>query len=342
MKKINLIVIQLIILVAFSISGCQDVADELAGVDPEGVDSLNITMIAKSSSNPIFISAKKGALLAAEDLTDKYSMLHVDVEWRTPDDENPSEQSEIIRNAIKNRTDAIIVSCSDRDSLTSAINDAVEKGVPVMTFDSDSPDSKRFAFYGPDDIEMGKMLLNRLAELIGKKGKIAILGGNQNAPNLIQRITGIKEAVLQFPNIEIVDEYFHPETESDAITQMEKGMKEHPNLNGWAMVGSWAMFGDKLLNTIEPGKVKIVAVDALPVQLKYVEKNYVQLLLGQPTFRWGKISVETIVEKIHFKKEVKEIIQLDPIPVTIENLGGWSRQLRAWGYENIPEKYLVM
>ena len=50
-----------------------------------------------------------------------------------------------------------------------------------MTFDSDAPNSKRFAFYGPDDLEMGKKLMNELSGLIDKKGKIAILGGNKTA-----------------------------------------------------------------------------------------------------------------------------------------------------------------
>jgi len=42
------------------------------------------------------------------------------------------------------------------------------------------------------------------------------------------------------------------------------------------------------------------------------------------------------------ERTVNEIIRLNTIPVSIENLGGWSRQLRAWGYKDIPEKYLVM
>ena len=60
-----------------------------------------------------------------------------------------------------------------------------------MTFDSDAPDSKRFAFYGPDDLEIGKKLMNELAGLIDGKGKIAILGGNKMATNLQERVEGI-------------------------------------------------------------------------------------------------------------------------------------------------------
>ncbi len=321
---------------------CQDVTDELAGVAPKDVDTLVIKMIPKSSGNPVFVAAKKGALDAAKNLSEKYKKLEVIVDWEAPKSEAASDQAALIRAAVKDSVDAIVVSCSDSDSLTLAINEAVDSGIPVMTFDSDCPASKRFAFYGPDDVEMGKELMNYLAEQLNGKGKIAILGGNHSAPNLKKRIEGIKQAAKQYKGIEIVAEVFHPETEDAAIAAMDSILSIHPDLNGWAMVGSWALFGDKLLNKIEPGKIKIVAVDALPVELKYIEKNYVQVLLGQPTFKWGKISVETVVNKLYLKQDVDEKILMKTIPVTIENLGGWSRQLRAWGYKNIPEEYLPL
>jgi ABC-type sugar transport system substrate-binding protein len=184
--------------------------------------------------------------------------------------------------------------------------------------------------------------MNELADLINSKGKIAILGGNKMANNLQERVKGIITAAADYAAVEIVGTYFHPETEADAIAVMTEVMKLNPDLKGWVMVGSWAFFGEKLKSIIDPGKIKIIAVDALPMQLEYIEKNYVQVLLGQPTFTWGEVSVQTVIDKVYFNKKVKEIIRLKTIPITIDNLGGWSRQLRAWGYKNIPEKYLVM
>lgn len=331
----------LLLIVALAIiSGCGDSDVESKGKNDK--ETIIITMIAKSSANPVFISAKTGAIKTAEALTEKHSKLRVIIDWQTPENESASEQAEIIRNAVQNGTRAIIVSCSDEDTLTEAINYAVDNGVEVMTFDSDAPNSKRFAFYGPDDLEMGKTLMKELSRLIDSKGKIAILGGNRTANNLQERVKGILQAASDYPNIEIIGTYYHPETEEDAIATMTEVLKLNPDLKGWAMVGSWAFFGERLKDIIEPGKIKIVAVDALPVQLGYIENNYVQVLLGQPTFTWGEVSVQTVIDKIYLKKPVKEIIRLRTIPVTIENLGGWSRQLRAWGYENIPEKYLVM
>ncbi len=322
------------------ISGCSDSDSDSKSTTNR--ETIVITMIAKSSVNPVFISAKTGAVKTAEALTEKHSRLKVVIDWQTPENENASEQAEIIRNAVNNGTQAIIVSCSDEDTLTQAINYAVDNGVEVMTFDSDAPNSKRFAFYGPDDLEMGKTLMNELAGLINKKGKIAILGGNRMANNLLERVKGIIDASADFPDIEIIGTYYHSETEEDAIETMNDVLKLNPDLNGWAMVGSWAFFGEKLKDIIEPGEIKIVAVDALPIQLEYIEKNYVQVLLGQPTFTWGEVSVQTVIDKIYLKKKVREIIRLKTIPVTMKNLGGWSRQLRAWGYKDIPGKYLAM
>lgn len=342
MKIKNTLLCCLLLVIAVFNMGCEDVTEKLAGNEQENVDTLSITMIAKSSANPVFLAAKTGAIKKAKDISEKYSLLDVVINWRTPENENALEQVEIIRNAVRENASAIIVSCSDKDSLTKAINYAVDNGVPVMTFDSDAPDSKRFAFYGPDDNEIGKKVMDKLAALINSSGEIAILGGNQTATNLQERIEGIKKAASDYPNVEIVGTFYHPETEADAIDVMKKVQESYPDLKGWAMVGSWPMFGDRLKDIIEPEKIKIAGVDALPIQLKYIENNYAQVLLGQPTFKWGEISVETVIEKIYLKKDVKEIIRMNTIPVTIENLGGWSRQLRAWGYTDIPEKYLEM
>ena len=77
--------------------------------------------------------------------------------------------------------------------MTGAINDAVGRGVPVMSFDSDVPGSQRFAFYGVDDIKVGQTTMAELAVQMNGKGKVAILAGNQNAPNLQKRVQGAKD-----------------------------------------------------------------------------------------------------------------------------------------------------
>src|SRR5688572_274408 len=140
---------------------------------------LKIAMIAKSSTNPVFLSARTGAEAAAKELSQKHNV-PVEIVWLTPPSEDGQVQAQRLAQAVNEGATAALISCSDAGKVTGAINDAVARGVPVMTFDSDAPDSPRFAFYGVDDIKPGQVVMDELAAQMGGKGSIAILAGNQN------------------------------------------------------------------------------------------------------------------------------------------------------------------
>jgi len=87
----------------------------------------------------------------------------------------------------------------------------------------------------------------------------------------------------------------------------------------------------------------VVAVDALPAELPYVEKGITPVLLAQPVYKWGYVGVETLVDKIHNKKDpASPVIPMELVRVTKSNLGEWARQLKAWGFTDVPQKYLDM
>ena len=137
-----------------------------------------------------------------------------------------------------------------------------------MTFDSDAPESQRFAFYGVDDIKTGQAVMDELAKQMGESGSIAILAGNQNAPNLRNRVEGVKQAAAKYPKIKIVDTFYHIETPQDAAAEVIRVQNAYPQIQGWAMIGGWPLFTQTLLTDLDPKKVKIVAVDGLPAEVR--------------------------------------------------------------------------
>jgi ribose transport system substrate-binding protein len=88
--------------------------------------------------------------------------------------------------------------------------------------------------------------------------------------------------------------------------------------------------------------VKIVAVDALSAELPYIEKGIAPVLLAQSCYLWGAVSVEKIVDKLVLKKDVPVINKMELVRVSKENLGTWARQLKAWGFTDVPEEYLKL
>src|SRR5271170_6973908 len=303
--------------------------------------TIKIALIAKSSTNPVFLSARTGAEAAAKELSAKYN-IDIVIDWRTPPTEDAQVQAQRIAGAVNEGDDAIVVSCSDAAKLTGAINDAVARGVPVMTFDSDAPQSKRFAFYGVDDVASGEQVMSELSKQLGGKGKVAILAGNQNAPNLRKRAEGVKKEAVKYPGITVVDTFYHIETPQDAAAEVVRVMSAYPDITGWAMIGGWPLFTKTLLTDLDPAKVKVVAVDALPAELPYVEKGIAPVLLAQPTYKWGYVSVESVIDKIYLKKDVPVITRMELVRVSKDNLGTWARQLKDWGFPDVPDEYLKL
>jgi ribose transport system substrate-binding protein len=211
-----------------------------------------------------------------------------------------------------------------------------------MTFDSDAPQSKRFAYYGVDDNKTGQQTMAELATLMGGKGKVAILAGNQNAPNLQHRVQGAKEEAAKHPGMQVIGVFNHVETAQDASAEVVRVDNAYPDIQGWAFIGGWPLFAQSLLTDQGFTKLKTASVDALPAQLAYVEKGVVPVLLAQSVYEWGNIGVRTIFDKVHSKKDVPQMIPMELVRVSKDNLGQWAKQLQAWGFTDVDPKYLKM
>jgi ribose transport system substrate-binding protein len=245
--------------------------------------------------------------------------------------------------AVDDGADAIAVAASEAAPVSKAIDEAVARGVAVMTFDVDLPGSKRFAHFGADDTEVGEMVLEELSQLLGGSGKVAVLAGNPDAPNLQRRVAGVKAAALRHPGLEIVGVFHHLERPIDGAAEVLRVNEAHPDLEGWAMVGGWPMFESArrkdVLRDLQTRGQKVVAVDALPDQLRFVDVG-VAVLLGQPVYEWGTVTVNTIVEKLHNEQDISGRIPMELVRVSNENLEEWAAQLHEWGFRKVNEEYL--
>ena len=323
--------------------GATDTGAKTAGVTKTAAgDKITIAMIAKSSSNPVFLAARTGAEAAAKELS-RQNNVPVEIMWLTPPQEDGEVQAQRVRQAVNDGASAILLSASDAGKVTGAINDAVDRGVPVMMFDSDAPKSKRFAFYGVDDHKTGATTMAELATLMKGKGKVAILAGNQNAPNLQMRVQGVKDEARKYPGITIVGAFNHIETPQDAAAEVIRANNAYPDITGWAMIGGWPLFTQTLLTDLNPARQKVVSVDALPDELAYIEKGIAPVLLAQPVYLWGDVGVRTIFAKLHDRKDPPQaIIPMELVRVSKDNLGTWARQLRDWGFQNVNPAYLAL
>jgi ribose transport system substrate-binding protein len=296
-----------------------------------GRKKITIGLIGRIDTNLVSMAEYSGAQFAAKELGVKYK-IDVTVDWTAPDIENVQGQAAAIERLIHSNASGIAIACSDEKYLTPFIDEAVEKGIPMMCFDSDAPKSKRFAYYGADDIEFGKALMQQLADAIKGKGTIAVLAGNANALNQQLRLKGIREELKKYPNIKLPDDnVFHSIEIADlSAGVVQRGQKSNPNIAGWVFLSS-RVFQSNNPFPWKPGEVKIAAGNAVPVQLEYIKKGYVQGLVAVNYFEKGYKAVEIMLEKIVKNKLPKQPVMYCPIKtVTEKNVNEWSLNWNKW------------
>lgn len=313
--------------------GCEKEPAPGTGGSTPAARKIVIGMVAKSQSNDVFVAAHSGAKAAALELGAKYGV-EVEIDWRTPVSEDAAKQVEAIEALTRAGVDGMTVSCTDAATLTPAIDKAVEKGVPVICFDSDASASKRFAYYGSDNTMIGRILTEAVAKEMGEKGTVAILGGNQNGTNLAQRVAAAKETLSKYPNMKLLAAgggvFYHEETPEKAAEAVTSATNANPDIEGWVFIGGWPLFTTDALKW-PPGKIKVASCDALPAQLGYIKSGHVQSLYAQDCYGWGYKSVEILLEKIINDKQPENPIIIDPLTlVNKDNVDEFGKNWEKW------------
>ena len=278
-----------------------------------GQQRLRFAVIPKSLDIPVFNYAKTGAEREARELG------NVDILWNAPATADQLKQKEILESAITQKVDGISISCTNGDFLTETINKAIDAGIPVVTWDSDAPKSKRYAFYGVDDFASGKIMGQQAVKLLNGKGTVAIIT-SVGATNLQRRLDGMKEALAKAPDIHIVETFDIHEDSVRTVELIAAGTKRYPDLSAWLSTGGWPVFTRNATAPVDPARTKFISFDTIQPALDLLREGRVTVLLGQKYFGWGSEPVRILYDIKHGKMPATPVIDSGVDVVTRENL----------------------
>ena len=278
-----------------------------------GQQRLRFAVIPKSLDIPVFNYAKIGAERQAK----QYG--NVDILWNAPATADQLKQKEILESAITQKVDGISISCTNGDFLTETINKAIDAGIPVVTWDSDAPKSKRYAFYGVDDFASGRIMGEQAIKLLNGKGTVAIIT-SVGATNLQRRLDGMKEALAKAPDIHIVETFDIHEDSVRTVELIAAGTKRYPDLSAWLSTGGWPVFTRNATAPVDPARTKFISFDTIQPALDLLREGRVTVLLGQKYFGWGSEPVRILYDIKHGKMPATPIIDSGVDVVTRENL----------------------
>ncbi len=293
--------------------------------------TITIAWIPKSLNNPVFELGRKAALQRAAELTAS-GPVRVEVLYVGSVASDAAEQARVVEDVIARRVDGIAISCNDPTACVNPIDAAVRAGIPVITWDSDSPHSQRFAYLGLDNYRAGQAAADLLINAMGPQGKVAILTGVPGALNLEERIHGFTDRVAEHPGIEIVATVNSNDDINLGVQVVEETMQAHPSLDGWFFAGMWPLFSERgsmplWEQAARQRGMKTVAFDTLPVELELLRDGYLTGLIGQKYWAWGYDTIQVLYDRIVGQQTFPPFIDTGMDIVTARNV---DAMLRAW------------
>lgn len=288
------------------------------GGTDDGPRKLRFALIPKSLDIPVFDYARIGGERAA-------AQLGVEVIYRGPDRADELRQKEILESFITQKVDGIAISVLNASFLTATIDKAVDAGIPVVTWDSDAPDSKRAAFYGVDDFESGRIMGEETAKLLNGTGTVAFIT-SLGANNLQRRLEGAREALARYPGITILETYDIKEDSVRTGEIIATGTNRYPDLGAWVSVGGWPVFSASALAPV-PATTKFVSFDTVASAIPLLREGKVQVLLGQKYFGWGEESIKLLHNLVNGNRPATPIVNSGVDVVTLANVDAYEA---AW------------
>ncbi len=280
----------------------------LIGCSGKPSAKYRIAVIPKGTTHEFWKSVHAGAERAAQEHGD------TEVIWKGPLLENDREgQINVVQGFVSRRLSGICLAPLDSQALIASVRHAKSAGVPTVIFDSGLADESDIVSYvATDNYRGGQMAGRRLGEVLGGKGRVAVLRYNPGSESTEQREQGFLDAIAkEFPDIQVIssDKYLGT-TPQEALSKSQQVLLTigkqldgvftvcEPNNEG--MLG--ALESAQLV-----GKIKFVGFDPNPHLIQAMRDGKVHGIVLQDPVQMGYLAVKTMLASLEGKPVEKRI-----------------------------------
>ena len=272
----------LTILILLCAAGCGRSEKKIIGVVPKGANHI------------FWQTVHAGAIRAGQEYG-------YEIEWNAPALEiDSSRQIEIVESMVNRKLAGIVLAPVDKTALVGVVERAAKAGIPVAIFDSGIDTDKRLSFVATNNEEGGRMAARRMAEIIGNKGKVAVIGFMPGSASTMEREAGFQQEMRQHhPEINIVATQFGMANRAKAMAATENVLSAHPDLAG--------LFADNessLAGAVQAVKgrnakgTKLVGFDISEQFIADMKAGFIDSIVVQNPFKMGYESTKSIGMKL--------------------------------------------
>mmetsp|Transcript_20073 Transcript_20073/g.57613 ORF Transcript_20073/g.57613 Transcript_20073/m.57613 type:complete len:450 (-) Transcript_20073:210-1559(-) len=283
--------------------------DELAGATRTDTRTRTYALMPKSTDNSFFFPSRDGCYARASALG--ATCLYVGPKHEDPTGQLQAESIHDLIDGHMNGTsilDGLAVSVVNATAVSEPIRRAtVDAGIPVITFDSDAPNSLRAAYVGTNNRAFGNQLGEGLLQLRPQGGFYSIVANA--APNLMERVAGVRETLEGTTWVERIDAFIGNCIEPQSCLAEMVALADEWRGGGGDEGGDGGMGINAMIPclagpmhsppaweafvTANRNQTFVVG-DAMPHQIALFEKGYANALVGQLPYQAGELCVDTL------------------------------------------------
>ncbi|MGP1588281.1 MAG: sugar ABC transporter substrate-binding protein [Oribacterium sp.] len=238
MKKKMVAMVLAAAVFGMAVSGCspqskaESTATPTEGADstaPSGLSDKEVVVIIKNLTTPFFLAMKQGAEDAGRDLGVK-----VTVQAPTSSEEGAGneEQTQLVEQAIANKTAAVVIAPTDSSAIIPAIKKLNEAGIPAIACNTKvAEEGLTECFVGLENFTQGNHVMKTLCEGLNGKGKVFIIEGTPGAQTSIDRVAGAKAALSEYPDIVIAAQQSGSYKRASAMDVVQNLLQTSPDVN---------------------------------------------------------------------------------------------------------------
>jgi ribose transport system substrate-binding protein len=297
MKKVSIIVVGAILVGV--LAGCAAPAPTQAPAAatqaPAAAAKPYIPVISKGFQHQFWQAVKLGSEKAAKDF-------NVDITFEGPETEaQVDKQMEMLQTAIDKKPAAICFAAVDSKAAIPLLEKAKAAGIPVIGFDSGVDSDIPLSTAATDNIAAAAAAADKMAELIGGSGEVAIIAHDQTSRTGIDRVKGFTDEITaKYPNIKIVATQYGAGDQLKSTDLAKAIIQSNPNLKGFFGANEGSIIG--VLNGVKElgkeGKLVVIGYDSGKQQLDAIRSGTESGAITQDPIGIGYKCVEAAVKAI--------------------------------------------
>jgi ribose transport system substrate-binding protein len=262
-----------------------------------GGSGLDIALVSKGFQHQFWQAVKKGA-------EEKADELGVTMTFDGPASETEVDaQLQMLQAAIERQPDAIGYAALDPEACVPLLDQAQQADIPVVEFDAGCNSDVPQTICQTDSKAAGALAAEHMAELIGGKGKVAIVGHSQINSTGVERRDGFVEKMeSDFPDIDIVDIQYGDGDHLKSADIAKAMLSANPDLVGLYGTNEGSAIGivDAVNELgLQPGELTVVGFDSGQQQIDAIKSGVMAGAITQDPLGIGRCTIESAVAAVN-------------------------------------------